>query len=395
LVDALRQSEEHEIGVANREPHHDQTLDDGTMAYDTAWSGYLSTKVKLALVEARSDLLDKPDFRVVATLDDETLQQGLVEHHIAFMETAQSREVELLEAKASFAVRLHEAIDHQGLPLMHEQLDERLANVAIGFSDSFGARSRDRGTYNPITHSVKIDSNETGEFLKQTVFHELMHAVSGSRYVKSDAKLGNMDHRRGGLGQPGKDRLWLDEAITDLLANIMLDKKGRNFNLGSDKRTLNFGSRRQDMHSVLRRLPGNEILTYYDYKSAAIDVLYEVPSKTLLRAYFAQNDDLFEADQRAGTHAERDFQRALKIAGGKGRIADMSKINKLFQPHDTKTDDEGADDSKVALKIANKARRADWSDLGKIKRVINRRRVTGHTKAYQAQIERAKNSIAS
>lgn len=338
--------------------------------------------VEWGINAARADLADR-GFDKLAELDNEALKAELITNHHKFVETVQKRRPELVKAMESFVARMHQAIDQQGLPLTHEQLEQRLSGVAIGFRNRLNDKNNS-GDFNPAANEIEVPTDVAEDDIEHIIYHELLHAISGSRQVVDNDEIIGMESRRVGLDQPNKSRLWLNEATTDLLANLLLDPNGHEWDLGSLTRSL-IHSGSSTIYGVLGKLPDSRKSGYIDYKLAVLRVTQHIPTGVLLRAYFAQDHDSLETDQHAGAHAERDLQRAIKVAGGKSRIAKLRVIDQAFQTGNNKT----------GLKQARKIERWDRSELGRAGRVINRRKVTKHTHDYQERIKRAKTYVAS
>ncbi|MEO8785242.1 MAG: hypothetical protein ABI221_02970 [Candidatus Saccharimonadales bacterium] len=338
------------------------------------------------LLEAASQGLQSEAGHSEPEQDNRKVLKSLLERRQTFVGRAEARRWELDQHKRTFAQRMHLAIDAQGLPLAHDQLDSRLDAVRLRFADPLELGGGVRGVYFPDLNSAHIRITSSSEQAQKTAFHELLHSVS--------AKAG----KRHGLSVPGQRDTWLDEAITDVLALLLTDSKAFDYSFGNSVDPLWYAG---DTETIWRHAGRNLDAfgrTYYEYKKAAINSLSRVPSKVLMDAYFKRNQDPHEADRRAGTHAERELQRTLKRTGGIGRIALMRDIDSLFREANRVAKDPnkpmqyGEKENARASKIASDIRSADAKVglLADLRRAKHSRAVTRHTKEYQARLARAK-----
>ena len=337
------------------------------------------------LTWARKNLLMNPEIEPEAIkLCDTDFIHWIHERRTTFQAEALEHQEKLQATKATFIERIEYAIDHQGFPLTHQQLYERLKGLEIDFSDPLRTSSDTKGGYIAGIHRIIITLSESSlKGLEKTVFHELLHAISAKRIVKAPNELG-IETRKIGLKQPNQSRLWLNEAITELLADILLDEKGTGYTFNNDTHMLWHGDPDNIYEVLLRAVNGQERLSYYEEKLAVIAATLRVPSKVLMRAYFAEDHDNHEADPRAGTHAERDLQRALKVAGGAKRVAELRAIDKLFT--------EDLDDK--ALEQAKKIEKHDLKVRPhSLKNRRNVRKIAKYTANYREQIQRAKDAL--
>ena len=317
-----------------------------------------------------------------------------------FLAAARYRQPELDQARGAFIDRMHYAIEHQGLPLSHEQLEARLEGVKLGFGHTLNHKRHNVASYNPISRRALVTIGRHQDAVEPDVFHELMHAVST---VRIRDKLGTLVVHQLGLeffgkqdGGAGVGRLWLNEAVTDMLVNILLDKDGYEWDFGNQQTPL-LRSQPDDGHLVAH-MPlarsGEDI--YAQHKIAMLNATMAVPTKTLLAAYFAQNDDPYVQDQRAGTHAERDLQRVLKQTGGKQRIAQLRTIDRQFGKASRNILTEQSS-VRYALSVSG-----DIAEQGEVGWPTSAIQDWTYSRAYQrttdtrrAQIERAKSWVAS
>lgn len=323
----------------------------------------------------------------------------LLKRRKMFMETADVRRGELALAKEQFAGRLHRAIDTAGFPLTHEQLDARLEDTKMFFADKFALGNATVGQAltlqdeNPIVH-ISIDL--TSEHFKQVVFHELLHVVCGRAA------------RRQGLRAGNEHGLWADEAMTEILATLLLDQKATDrYRFDSIRRPLwkPRGLPGEDIYKLHERNKDVASLSYVEYKNAFIRWMTGVPSKILIDWYIKRDGDQYETDQRAGTHAEREFQRTLKRLGGSRRVALFMQTGRLFNQADEETSTEQiSTEARLELSrrvwdIARKVSHKDYPRSGPhapirtSARAYHHARTSTHTRRYQQRIDRAKKFV--
>jgi hypothetical protein len=265
-----------------------------------------------------------------ADVTDDELVAWIDERKAQFFEEAEKYKGDFEVTKQEFIETMKHAIHEQGLPITEEQMMHRLKNVSFGYFDPY-EYPQNLGSYDVNEDRILVDIRIAGDEFKRVVFHELLHALSGGRYIVNDATFEKIEPRQIGFQQSNRRRTWLNEAVTDLLAYTLVNHTMRhNFDFGSTTMPLG-GAKSLAAWDVLEDIPEQKRGTYHQYKETALRVMQKVPTRTLLRAYFAQNNDKFEADKMAGTHAERDLQRAIKAAGGKDRVRDLRTIDRLYR----------------------------------------------------------------
>lgn len=336
--------------------------------------------------------------------DNRQVLQKLLEWKKQFDEQASARYEHLQDLKAQFSKRMHRAIDEQGLPLAHEQLDARLEPVDLQFAHPLELGDGTQGGFGVINGVKKayINTELTSDKLPQTVFHELLHAVSGMQLNDGELK-------RVGFHFTEDNRVWANEALTDVLSYILLDNsEGMQYDFGDSERPLWLaaepGYASTGSNITIRTMRNFEARdrAYFTYKSVFIDATAAIPAKTLLEAYFKQDGDHpFEVDQRAGSHAERELQRAIKRLGGIGRVAALREVNGLFTKaaeiakDPRRPGESGEMQGLRAEKIAADMRESDQSPGIAWQRRAFSAEVAANTKARQVQIDRAKRHLAA
>lgn len=226
--------------------------------------------------------------------------------------------------KQAFVERVLFAIEHQGLPLTEAQVSERLEGVR--FSIVHPATTAFHGSFDTRRNLVNINADdESIKVLPLLICHELTHVLSGTRDIKQTSEIG-IDTRRTGFEQDKfelrvRNRAWLNEAFTQLFAEIMFSD-----NAGYK---IDFASEEPLPVDALKKVVA-EVNSKWEYTAnmrALFKLFKGVPLKTLTHAFFLQDFDSFEADKYAGRHAERELQRRLKIVGGITRIKQLHAID--------------------------------------------------------------------
>jgi len=122
---------------------------------------------------------------------------------------------------ATFKEKALEAIKENKLPINQEYLEERIGETRIYLGDNMSLGECVNGDYDLEDGVVRIAYRDNKNAQEKTVFHEMIHALSG-RTVR--LKGGNLDHQRFGLGfstydkqgnKNGKQFRWLNEAVTE------------------------------------------------------------------------------------------------------------------------------------------------------------------------------------
>lgn len=309
-----------------------------------------------------------------------------VKHRVAnFEETIQEQSEMLDQGKEVFILIIQDAIEHQGLPISKQQLHDRLKGLTLSTTDPLNYSEGFGGVYNPLNHHVELNSHLGANDNRHVLMHELVHAISGKRIIANPSSTLGSKVRTFGLEEP-TSKLWLNEGITDMLAYVLWEESGQKLDFGStnkplidvttEKGQLLLANMQEFLKSEAHSTDG-----YNHYNTVAIKMLTQIPAYTLMRAVLAQNNDPHEADQMAGTHAERDLQRALKVAGGVEMLKKMRIVEQAFKEKNYDLANAVADDV-----VANPP--------GPVQRFKNKRSVAAHTKKYQAQIQRAKKAAS-
>ncbi len=122
---------------------------------------------------------------------------------------------------AEFKEKTLQAIKENKLPITQELLEERMEDTRIYLADAMSIGDCTNGDYSVKEGVVRVAYRDNEEAQKKTVFHEMLHALSG-RTVRLQG--GDLDHQRNGLGfwvynskgnKSGKQFRWLNEAVTE------------------------------------------------------------------------------------------------------------------------------------------------------------------------------------
>lgn len=287
----------------------------------------------------------------------------------------------LAEVKDYFINRINHAVNYQGLPVSVEQLQQRLQGVALVYNDPLNEGMK-AGRYMSQSGVIQISSELNVDDFIHIAVHELVHAASGVRHTKALESLLGSKQKRIGL-ENTHSKTWLNEGVTEILAYVLTTNKvGLQLDFGSKEKPLidvTTAAGQNILAGMVRTLEDavESSSEYINYSTVAVRMLTQIPAYTLMRAVFAQNNDPYEVDQMAGSHAERDLQRALKVAGGVEMLKKMRIVEQAYKNNNLALASSVADE--VA---ANPASR--------LQRFKNKRSANAHTKNYQAQIQRAK-----
>jgi hypothetical protein len=160
-----------------------------------------------------------------------------IQYNQSYLDRLKQEKQPLLEAyTAEFWARITAAVEEQNLPLDKGQLRARQAQpVAVYFADPLALRvMRKGGDYSPVRRRARLSPAIHDKLVKADLFHELLHYLSGHTMVQKVNERTAEDsagppYRRVGLASingRGKTRKWLNEAITEQLAAILVNKQG-------------------------------------------------------------------------------------------------------------------------------------------------------------------------
>jgi hypothetical protein len=238
----------------------------------------------------------------------------LKEHRDAFTELRNETAAQVEIFKSEFAERLAGNEQAEALGIDVALACERVDAVTISYfeelcrpPDTFDGRS---GDYNVGSHHVRLLLGLPPGKLRAIVFHELVHAISGSTNPEDPEELVPPSDRSGlrysvsRVRQLGEGELatsieeitdrfrWLSEAITEHVARLL--RAGEHL------------SAYEDEHHLLRGLMklGEKPL----------------PLKLFTRPYFAQNEPARAA------HGWRDLQQAVSEAYRPGFLYELDKV---------------------------------------------------------------------
>ncbi len=122
---------------------------------------------------------------------------------------------------AEFKEKTLQAIKENKLPITQELLEERMDDTRIYLADAMSIGDCTNGDYSVKEGVVRVAYRDDEEAQEKTVFHEMVHALSG-RTVR--LRSGDLDHQRNGLvfwvynskgNKSGKQFRWLNEAVTE------------------------------------------------------------------------------------------------------------------------------------------------------------------------------------
>ena len=332
------------------------------------------------LDEAASAMAQEPWLNVPR--DNKSVLDWLLGQRERFLAHSELRRGELGEIHGEFMERMYGDIDQHGLPLSHEQLEARVGSTELQFFDPLGNAGR-VGWYDPVRNRLVVSIGEAGQKFQHVVFHELFHAASGKR--------GAGDIWTAGLSLRERNRTWMNEGITDGFATAVVG--GETVDLGTDRPLWDLWSSAQQFTRVASLNAELSSALYTRYFMVAASLTQGVSARILANAYYKQDNDLYETDQRAGTHAERELQRAMKRVGGVGRVGLLRQLNGIaneaLEDHQRAVLDDATTKTREMRETAVRATKGDAAS-GVLARTRKARAVRNHTKRYQRQITRAK-----
>jgi hypothetical protein len=170
-------------------------------------------------------------------LPDELHERLLRIHTENFKKKQAEFEKKLPRLLKSVRANLLTGIQKKQLPITKELIETRLSETTIRLQDALRAHLKELwGEYIPHTGNIYIAENVPDNYIKETLTHEVFHALSGrtaflERYMDEenenepafDGTFDSVAHQRTGAGfyeDPfgSIERLgWLDEAITERL----------------------------------------------------------------------------------------------------------------------------------------------------------------------------------
>jgi len=198
---------------------------------------------------------------------------------------------ETAEHIIDFIDAMDKAINKHGLPLTKAQLFERLAKINIMSQDPLVGRLEQVGGFYHLRESeISIFGREDKLLNKAVIFHELLHQVSGQLaleiiFTDNSAKDTYINHHplSDGLCLYGRPN-WLNEAVTEQLAQILLTDKAGDWHF-------------QDMTGIDIAL-GEESRagTYWGYRMLLSTLMYSsrINFDTFLKAYFEEPSESLE-----------------------------------------------------------------------------------------------------
>ncbi len=170
---------------------------------------------------------------------------SFIEHHIkTFGVEAQKMTERFVEYERQFRQKLNEYISNRIIPISRDEAILRLEQFRVSPLDQITRKaSTAAGEFDIYTTDTYVADGQTPEDERNTYFHERLHAIGG-RTVLYDPEQYHFGesiefHKTGmRIGRPTSERfLWLDEAITTELADIM-SGYGPNNDIYTDERRL-------------------------------------------------------------------------------------------------------------------------------------------------------------
>lgn len=257
----------------------------------------LPEDIYTALDEPHTDII-----KALAEADDETLTRFCA-WNSKYVRDNEARTIAEAEVyKSQFVERVEQAISVQGLPLDQEQLHSRMEQIQISVGDPLVLLALDSGGYYiPERRTAVVSASSTGHQLKQVLWHELLHHLSGQTIILETVEDGALDLRALRLGLAVKrttDKVWLNEAITEQLTQALLDDDLDEVNFQTCPSDVFFSYYHNQGTYRLERERAQKLM--FDVDSAGdawLDADALVDLKVLLSAYFEDHIPRSDAPQ--------------------------------------------------------------------------------------------------
>lgn len=268
-----------------------------------------------------------------------------------FIEFSRNGEERLEEHVHAFAESVIQAVRGHGFPLSEQQVMTRLEGLMIGFGSNlseYGSAKEVHGVYRGGSeHRVLVDAFLDPKIERHVVFHELVHAISGSRIMRQNPSRTHSLRKNGIMGPRGNGVMSLEPLVdivaTSLDSGIHLDYEGSKYGLGYEWEVLDVFAKQTD---------------YYDaFKIVFTSLNRNVPPKVFFDALFKADFDLFEVDQLAGTHALKTLYRAMRLGHGMEHTKNLHILENALKSGDHTVMGQ------VALKMATKQAESTDADL--------------------------------
>lgn len=248
----------------------------------------------------------------------------------AFLEYCKDNETRLDDYKREFTERAIEASRFYGLPLTEAQIKERMDTLTLGF----GHLTEDddpNGLYNGgLVHYARVDAFLEPEDEKLIAFHEMAHALSGQRVV-NPSKIAITARRRVGLSMVHGNGKIANEPLADIVA--------ASFYTGVHIDYAATGVDSDNQWYIIDALANVDADSYSALKVIFTNGFRHVDIKTISAANFKSDFDTHEQDQLAGTHALKELQRAIKVAGGMHRVRQLKLLERSIYAKQTDIED--------------------------------------------------------
>ena len=165
--------------------------------------------------------------------------EKIVQRHIAlYFEQTEKLNRIVPEIFARFRDSVLESIKQKYLPITQETLESRIGAVRVVLGDPLIMKHRSLATHDSRLDLVEVSQrHETIESIEESIFHELVHALSGKTIImnnKQDDIMLDVKHQRSGLSFKkvgpdgsyiGQQLKWLNEAVTETIASHLVKRE--------------------------------------------------------------------------------------------------------------------------------------------------------------------------
>lgn len=173
-------------------------------------------------------------------LEDSDLEKIVRRHLDLYFKKVEKFNEVVPEIFARFRDSALEAIKQKYLPITEELLESRIGVTRVALGDNLLMEDHHLARHNVALDKIEISQkHRTVEEVEESIFHELVHAISGRTIIMNNEKddiVQDIEHQRMGLvfnkvnsegAYIGKQFGWLNEAITEDIAAYLVKRETR------------------------------------------------------------------------------------------------------------------------------------------------------------------------